>query len=573
MKEGGTRFPEMEKRLFIAVGISLLFLWLYSLLLPKFFPEMVPTPPPVEEPGQTGTVAAAKAGEPATTATTATSVPEATTEPVVTQVTAAAIAPVRETREIETVVENDFFRAVFTNRGGQLTSFQVKRHVEKDERPVELVTRRDTPGYYPFLIESSSLDFNKFANFSYYATDARIENGKGTLEYRVVAANGWAMTKRFEFREPFLVDVSFESNGFDGTWRSSLGPGVHDVIDAVEQSSYVIAGGIVATEEDFDTIKKHKGARVQVFPPGLKFIGLEDAYFLSAMKPVVAGDAVMRRVEIAPKNDGDEPSWELVAGLNAVGGRLDAKAFLGPKEAGLLEPYGFEEALHLGFFGWIARMLLHALVWVNQYTNNYGWAIVVLTVIIRIVLLPLQHKSIVSMKKMQQVQPKVNALRDKFKKARTDHEQRQKLNEEMMKLYKDEGINPASGCFPILLQAPILWAFYSLLSQAIELRNEPFIWWITDLSLRDPYYLTPILMTITMVIQQKMTPTTIDPAQQKIMMAMPFIFGFIFKDLPSGLVLYWLVQNLLSIAQQAVMNRWWKDHPIELSGKAQKQRA
>jgi YidC/Oxa1 family membrane protein insertase len=569
----------MEKRLFIAVGVSLLFLWLYSLLMPKFFPEMVKAPAPVEDTVDTTSADPAVDALPNEGETRRASSDQPTEAPIATASEAAPApaavvpTPVSESREIRTVVENDAFRAVFSNRGGQLVSFQVKRHVEKDGRPVELVTKRDTPGYYPFLIESSSLDFNRFANLSFYATDARIEGGKGTLEYRLVSSEGWAMSKRFEFRDPFLFDVSFQSGGFDGTWRAVVGPGVHAVEGEVERSSYVISGGIVATDDDFDTIKKHKGDLVQVFPAGLKFIGLEDAYFLSALKPIDAGQAVMRRVETEAKVEGGQAGFELVAGLNAVGGRLDARAFFGPKEADLLEPYGFEEALHLGFFGWIARMLLYAMVWVNNYTNNYGWAIVVLTVIIRILLLPLQHKSIVSMKKMQKVQPKVNALRDKFKKAKTDPEQRQKMNEEMMKLYKEEGINPASGCFPILLQAPILWAFYSLLSQAIELRGEPFILWITDLSLRDPYYLTPILMTITMVIQQKMTPTTIDPAQQKIMMAMPFVFGFIFKDLPSGLVLYWLVQNLLSIAQQAFMNRWWKDHPIEMSSKAQKQRA
>jgi YidC/Oxa1 family membrane protein insertase len=171
----------------------------------------------------------------------------------------------------------------------------------------------------------------------------------------------------------------------------------------------------------------------------------------------------------------------------------------------------------------------------------------------------------VSMRKMQQVQPKVNALREKFKKAKTDPAQRQKLNEEMMKLYQVEGINPMSGCFPILLQLPILWAFYSLLSSAIELRGAPWILWIHDLAAKDPYYLTPILMTITMVAQQKLMPTTADPVQAKMMMFMPFIFGFIFKDFPSGLVLYWLVQNVLSIIQQLIMNRYWKGHPIELS--------
>jgi YidC/Oxa1 family membrane protein insertase len=562
----------MEKRLFIAVGISLLFLWLYSMALPKFFPELAPAPPEPKE-SASAPVEPAAATAPAASAQVS---PEQQVEPAMTPATptpAPTLSPVGETREIQTVVENEFFRAVFSNRGGQLVSFKVKKHLEKDGRPVELVRHRDTPGYYPFLIESSSRDFNKFANLSFYAVEARIAKGKGTLEYRLVSPRGWAMTKKYEFRDPFLIDLSFESQGFDGSWRAAVGPGIHDVEAAFEQSSYVIAGGIVATDDDFDTIKKHKGPLVQVFPPGQKFIGLEDAYFLSALKPVTAGEAVMRRVRLPQQNEGDDPGFELVAGLNATGGRLQAKAFVGPKEADLLEPYGFEEALHLGFFGWIARMLLHAMVWVHQYTNNYGWAIVVLTVVIRILLLPLQHKAIVSMKKMQQVQPKVNALRDKFKKAKSDHEQRQKLNEEMMKLYKEEGINPASGCFPILLQAPILWAFYSLLSQAIELRGEPFIFWINDLSMRDPYYLTPILMTVTMVIQQKMTPTTMDPAQQRIMMAMPFIFGFIFKDLPSGLVLYWLVQNLLSIAQQAFMNRWWKEHPLEVSSKAQKQRA
>jgi YidC/Oxa1 family membrane protein insertase len=557
----------MEKRLFIAVGISLLFLWIYSLLLPKFFPEMVP------EPSGAAAPAPAQPDRPRAAADPTPPLLEQPITPLAVATAAVDLAPVFESREIQTVVETNLFRAVFTNRGGQLLSYKVKNHTERDGRPVELVRGRDTPGYYPFLIESSSRDFNRFANLSLYETDARIDRGRGTLEYRLVSPRGWTMTKRYELREPFLVDVAFESQGFDGTWRAMLGPGVHDVEEEFEQSTYVIAGGIVAQHDDFDTIKKHKGALVQVFPSGLKFIGLEDAYFLTALKPVTAGEGVMRRVRIPSENERDAPKFELVAGLNAVGGRLDARAFLGPKQADLLEPYGFEEALHLGFFGWIARMLLHAMVWVHQYTGNYGWAIVVLTVVIRILLLPLQHKAIVSMKKMQQVQPKVNALRDKFKKAKSDHEQRQKLNEEMMKLYKEEGINPASGCFPILLQAPILWAFYSLLSQSIELRGEPFIFWINDLSMRDPYYLTPILMTVTMVIQQKMTPTTMDPAQARIMMAMPFIFGFIFKDLPSGLVLYWLVQNLLSIAQQAVMNRWWKEHPLEVSGKAQKQRA
>jgi len=314
---------------------------------------------------------------------------------------------------------------------------------------------------------------------------------------------------------------------------------------------------------DLELIKKEKARKLHLIDGAVSWIGLEDNYFLAALQPKIPGAVLFRRLDIPAANAKARPRQELLAGVNATNGVVEGKAFFGPKEADLLEGYGLESALHLGWFSPIARGLLYALVWIHGFTGNYGWAIVVLTVAIKIVLFPLQHKSIVSMRKMQQVQPKVNALREKHKKAKTDPAQRQKLNEDMMKLYQVEGINPMSGCFPILLQLPILWAFYSLLSQAIELRGAEWIFWIHDLASKDPYYLTPILMTITMVIQQKLTPTTVDPVQARVLMMMPFVFGFIFKDFPSGLVLYWLVQNLLSIGQQLVTNRWWKAHPVE----------
>jgi len=212
----------------------------------------------------------------------------------------------------------------------------------------------------------------------------------------------------------------------------------------------------------------------------------------------------------------------------------------------------------------IARFFLRALVWLNKYTRNYGYAIIVLTILIKVVLYPLQHKSIVSMKKMQKVQPKMEALKAKYKKSKTDAEQRQKMNAEMMQLYQKEGINPMAGCLPMVIQLPILWGFYNLLSRAIELRGEPFMLWIHDLSDKDPTYVLPILMTITMFLQTYITPSTGDPTQRKLFLIMPLMFGFMFKDFPSGLVLYWLVQNILTIVQQSVMNRWWKTHPEEI---------
>ena len=220
--------------------------------------------------------------------------------------------------------------------------------------------------------------------------------------------------------------------------------------------------------------------------------------------------------------------------------------------------------MQFGYFGFIAKILLDVLIWINKSTHNYGFAIIVLTILIKVVLYPLQHKSIVSMKKMQRLQPKVEAIKKRYKNATRDPEQRQKMNTETMKLYQQEGVNPMGGCLPMVLQLPILWGFYGLLSRAIELRGAPFIFWIHDLSAKDPYYITPILMTITMFIQQTITPTTVDPAQRRMFLIMPLVFGWIFKEFAAGLVLYWLVQNILTIVQQLIMNKYWKDHPAEL---------
>jgi YidC/Oxa1 family membrane protein insertase len=171
------------------------------------------------------------------------------------------------------------------------------------------------------------------------------------------------------------------------------------------------------------------------------------------------------------------------------------------------------------------------------------------------------HKSYASMKKMQKLAPKMNAIRDRYKKAKTDAAQRAKMNQELMALYQAEGYNPMSGCFPVLLQLPILVAFYNVLSRAVELRHAPFVLWIHDLSAVDKSYLLLILMIVTMYIQQAMTPSTVDPMQKKIFMAMPLLWGFMLKDMPSGLVLYWLFSNVLTILQQMLINRMGRDEP------------
>ncbi len=201
---------------------------------------------------------------------------------------------------------------------------------------------------------------------------------------------------------------------------------------------------------------------------------------------------------------------------------------------------------------------------------NWGIAIIIMTFIIKIIFFPLTYSSMKSMAKMQELQPKIKALRAKYKKAKQDIEQRRQMNEEMMRLYKEHGVNPAGGCLPLIIQLPVFWGVFRMLVVAVEFRQSPFAFWIKDLSVKDPYYITPILMGATQFIQQKMTPTSADPAQARMMMIMPVIMTVFFMNFQSGLILYWLTQNALQIGQQAIMNRMMKKKKSEIHGKRRK---
>ncbi|MFT6068735.1 MAG: YidC/Oxa1 family membrane protein insertase [Bacteriovoracaceae bacterium] len=208
-------------------------------------------------------------------------------------------------------------------------------------------------------------------------------------------------------------------------------------------------------------------------------------------------------------------------------------------------------SVDFGIFGIIAVPILRGIQFVYKYIPNYGIAIILLTILLRFLTFPLYYKSIVSMKKMQKVQPELTKLREKFK------DDPQRMQKETMELFKRAGANPLGGCFPMLLQMPVFFAFYQVLYNSVELVNAPFMGWITDLSIKDPLYVLPVVMAIAMFGQQKLTPTTTaDPTQAKVMMAMPLIFGFIMKDLPSGLVLYIFVSTLFGIIQQLVVYKY-----------------
>ncbi|WP_261791950.1 membrane protein insertase YidC [Campylobacter insulaenigrae] len=244
----------------------------------------------------------------------------------------------------------------------------------------------------------------------------------------------------------------------------------------------------------------------------------------------------------------------------SANGNFKANGYIGSKEHEILRSIDprLDEVVEYGWFTFIAKPMFEFLNFLHGYMGNWGWAIVIMTLIVRIILFPLTYKSMISMNKLKDLAPKMKEIRDRYK------GDPQKMNIHMMELYKKHGANPMSGCLPILIQIPIFFAIYRVLLNAIELKAAPWAFWITDLSVMDPWFVLPIFMGITMFIQQLITPMTIqDPMQAKIMKFLPLIFTFFFLTFPAGLTLYWCVNNICSLIQQVIVNKLFKNHKQE----------
>jgi len=532
----------MEKRIFTAVLISIGFLWLWAYAAPKVFPEYFKPPTKTAKPAPSTTTVAQRESAPTPVpAPGSVAAPEHAPAPV-------NVAPTNATKRQLSRIETKDFIALFSNRGAELVSFQLKHYQSKSGGPVELVKAREPIRTdFPFAIESPNAAVAERLNSALW----EITQNNQTITYRY-AGEGIAATKTFSFAGdyPFTFAVSVAPAI---PYRVAIGPGIRTLEPDEKESMYVVTGnGVVQRDDKVTVVSREKSDHVNVFDH-VDFIGIEDNYFFTAMRPSRGDGAVLHSTELGPDKRRD-----FYAAVNALqDGKVEGTAYFLPKQTQLVDRFGLEKTLQFGMFGIIARAFLLALLWLNKFVHNFGWSIIALTFIIKILLYPLQHKSMTSMKKMQAVQPKVEAIKAKYRKVQKDPEQRQKMNMETMKLYQQEGINPASGCLPLVIQLPILWAFYNLLSHAIELRGAPFMLWLHDLSAKDPYYITPALMVITMFVQQAMTPTTVDPAQKRMFYIMPLVMGWIFKELPSGVVIYYLMQNLLTIIQQWIMNKWF----------------
>ena len=547
----------MERRLLIAILLTFIVLTVYQ--------WMMPTPPlqPGAKPGSTAGAGAASTASSGTASQGSSSAAAPT----------PALPPVEtvlaDTAERQIAIDNGLVHAVFSNRGGVLLNWQLTQYHDAAGKPLDLVPR-DVPanGIKPFSLKLSDATATERVNGALYTVQAGTPDTisatttPAALIFEYQDASGLHVRKQFRL-DPNSYVVEFTPMVMDGeqTVNPTIqwGPGLGDVTALANGRNVRKAEAIFEIGGKSPTrLAAGKLAATPRYQGTYEFAGVDTHYFISiAIKPGAA-DLDYQPISLpvagsTPPISRDYISYDIHYQQPAKA----AKFFIGPKHFQTLRKADPElvRAVWFGMFAFLAVPLLSALNWIHGFVGNYGWSIIVLTIIINAAMFPLRHKSFVSMKKMQAIQPQVKTIQDRYAKLKVTDPARQKMNTELMELYRSKGVNPASGCIPMLLTMPVLLAFYGLLSESIELRGAPFIFWLKDLSVADPYYVTPILMGISQIVQQKMTPMTgADPVQQKMMLFMPVVFTFMFITSPSGLALYWFFSNVLVIAQQQVTN-------------------
>jgi len=477
---------------------------------------------------------------------------------------AAAIAdPVPASADGKLTVETDVLRVIFGARGGVISSWQLKqyRSAPTEEKWVELVHQSGKfRGPLSLVLADAAVDKSvRDGAFSldsdFVKLDAAHPEGHVTLRFRD-AATGVTVQKQLTFHVGgYGVDVAVTVQGEAEPYEVVLGTnfGIVEWGDGMIGSigpASLVDGKI--EKESPDTQLERKGA--------VQWMALQDKYFIGVLMPQRGTTA------LAKKEDDKVVSASVKTAAIGDGAVNRLMLYAGPKEYDTLRSLnvGLEDTIDFGWFifgSWgvvkaVAKPIFYVLRFINEYTHNYGVTIILLTMGIKLLFVPLQYKSYKSMKQMQVIQPKVLAVQEKFK------DDRDRLNKELIKLYRDHKVNPVGGCLPMVLQMPVFVALFNILYMTIDLRQAPFVGWITDLSVQDPYYVLPVIMGASMVLQQKITPTTMDPTQAKIMLMLPAFMTFLFINFPAGLVLYWLTNNVLTITQQIVTDRLFFAKPL-----------
>jgi YidC/Oxa1 family membrane protein insertase len=464
--------------------------------------------------------------------------------------------------ERDVQVETRDIIAVFTNRGARLKSWRLKHYLDQHRQPQELVDTSVPAHPLPFTLRTTDEPTNATINGALYAVSGEPAGPLTSpvdlrFEYRDSA--GIDAVKTFHI-EPSSYILAFQATVKQGDRvlapTIEWGPAVGDVGELSRYSQR--PEGLLFQSDKPQRLGSKDIAKQSTYEGDFKYAGVDDNYFMTVAMFTGPAKISFQPVSIPPPPNTKDAARDLVA-YSVDTQRRDAplKFFVGPKDFDVLAAIDrdFTRAINFGMFAVIVVPLLRSLKWVHGYIGNYGWSIVILTVIINAIMFPLRHKSAVSMRKMQEIQPEVKAIQDRYSKLKATDPAKQKMNQELMTLYRERGVNPAAGCVPMLLTFPVLFAMWALLQTSIELRGAPWFGWIRDLSSHDPYYVLPVLMGATSFWQQKMMPATGgDPAQQKMMMFMPLFMMFIFLWLPAGALIYYVVTNIWTIGQQYLTN-------------------
>jgi YidC/Oxa1 family membrane protein insertase len=543
----------MEVRLVLAF----LLMGLVLFLTPYFY--KAPPPPPKPAAGATHTAQQTAQKEP--NAPVQAVVPK----PVVSQ---PAPGQIEATAEQEFVVDTAIYRVRFSNRGGVARSWILKKYQDHAGKPLELVNQTAVgKAPAPFALALKDEQAGNALNYGLFVAKPS-PDGLG-IEYEFSDGVNYAK-KSFQFSKTgYLSQISTEvtRNGSPVEhlieWRGGFGDTTVLNRVAEEHAVYYDLGAGKLVTKDARSVKDGP----IVTSGNYSFAGLDDRFFAFVLLPK---DNTSTRVE-ALKDDLPVANGksEMYAGVQVGGDSVNRMvAFVGPKDVDLLRRVDpkLQQLIDWGWYGIIAKPIFLAMHWLNDnLLHNYGWSIIAVTVAINLLLLPLRFSSLKSQRKMQRLQPQIAAINAKFKGLSLRDPKKAQQNQEVMELYKKEGVNPMGGCLPMLIQLPLLYAFYKVLNVSIELRGAHWLW-VGDLSQPEQLAIRvlPVVMIVTQFIMQGMTPNPgMDPSQAKMMRFMPLMFGFLFYNASSGLVLYWLTSNLVGIVQQWLINRTMPAPPVQ----------
>jgi YidC/Oxa1 family membrane protein insertase len=575
-----------EKRVILAFGLSFAILLLWRVFL-------APKAPPIPEEAP-----AVKTQPPASQAE-APKTPSPPPRPAAKPPKRVEL-PIRQgTQGADIVIDGNVSRVTLSTQGAVIRSWVLKNYTDEKGHPLDLIQSAACEELgFPLSLRLADPEVSKKLNSAIFVAQPAGKTLTAPAKVEFVYSDGEIQArKQLEFGPGYEVRVEASvTDGerelpFEVTWPGGFGD--HSVnaamAAAMERGFYQVEGTTKVHEEHLTasitsrvsswfsgSTQQAEPAELKI-PPPVMFAGLADRYFVDVFLPTSpdARFTLSRRQWTPPDWQGKEdakPKPLMISLASAQPKPLTFRLFIAPKELDVLRAANppLDHLVDYGWFSFVARPLFLILRYIyERWIHNYGWAIIFLTIVITMAFLPLKIKQIRSAQEMQRVAPIIKGIQEKYKQYKFNDPRKQRMQQEIMKIYKDHNINPLGGCLPMLLQLPFLYGFYMVLYVSIELRHAPWFAWVKDLSAPDPYYILPIIMTVSMFIMQKMTPMTMgDPSQQRMMMIMPIVFGFISLNFASGLVLYWMTSNLVGIGQQVFINRMKQPQPTPAARKA-----